>query len=219
MKNAYHYVDHDFSYVDPRTGVLRNRENIADTQLLLAFESMKVSIRLEALQGDPIAITDSSALLDIHKYLFQDIYSWAGRIRTVEISKDGKPFFPLSHFHKAFAFVDTLIAEYRKLDGKDKPRVAYKLAEILDAVNFLHPFREGNGRTQREFLRTLAVEKGWLLNLNPPNNADVYERYMEGTINGNVESLATLISEIARRCDGATNPRKKGEIYRTLGKE
>lgn len=53
-------------------------------------------------------------------------------------------------------------------------------------VNYLHPFREGNGRTQREFLVLLAREKGWALNLNPPDKMDVYERYMTGTINGDV---------------------------------
>jgi len=53
-----------------------------------------------------------------------------------------------------------------------------------------------NGRTQREFLRLLAMEKGLSLNLNPPDNVDVYERYMSGTIAGNVEQLATLILEI-----------------------
>ncbi len=70
------------------------------------------------------------------------------------------------------------------------------LAEILDNINYLHPFREGNGRTQREFLRLLAQEKGLILNLNPPDNADVYNRYMEGTIEGNVEQLHQLILEI-----------------------
>ncbi|MCL1857368.1 MAG: Fic family protein, partial [Kiritimatiellaeota bacterium] len=83
-------------------------------------------------------------------------------------------------------------------DRQDTPRLAHKLAEILDNLNYLHPFREGNGRTQREFLRTLALEKGLSLNLNPPDNADVYERYMTGTIDGNVALLATLILETAK---------------------
>jgi cell filamentation protein len=43
--------------------------------------------------------------------------------------------------------------------------LAHKLAEILDGINYLHPFREGNGRTQREFIRLLAMEKG--LSLKP----------------------------------------------------
>jgi cell filamentation protein len=86
--------------------------------------------------------------------------------------------------------------EYRQIDNADKLKLAHKLAEILDTVNYLHPFREGNGRTQREFLRLLALEKGLSLNLNPPDNADIYERYMSGTIDGDVEKLSQLILEL-----------------------
>ena len=196
MKNAYQYIDPDYAYTDPQTGVLRNLENINDAHLLVAFESIKVGFRLEELQANPIKIKDSATLLDIHRHLFQDVYAWAGKVRTVEISKGGKPFFFVSHFHNAFLAIDALIQAYRKIDKDDKPRLAHKLAEILDHINYLHPFREGNGRTQREFLRLLALEKGLPLNLNPPDNADIYNRYMTGTINGDIDQLATLITEI-----------------------
>jgi len=196
MVNRYHYIDPDYFYTDPKTGVLRNLANVTDFNTLLLIESGAVTKRIAELQANPIKIKNSSTLLDIHKHLFQDIYLWAGKTRTVEISKGDKPFFPLSHFHNAFMSIDTLIAEYRKIDRKDKPRLTHKLAEILDNINFLHPFREGNGRTQREFLRLLAMEKGLSLNLNPPDNVDIYERYMSGTITGNIEQLAALILEI-----------------------
>jgi len=196
MSNQYHYIDPDYTYTDPKTGVLRNLVNVTDFDTLVLIESGAVTKRITELQTNPIKIKNSSTLLDIHKYLLQDIYSWAGKIRMVEISKGGKPFFPLSHFRNAFMFIDTLIVEYRKIDRKEKARLTHKLAEILDNINYLHPFREGNGRTQREFLHLLAKEKGLPLNLNPPDNADIYERYMSGTINGNVEQLAALILEI-----------------------
>jgi cell filamentation protein len=196
MSNQYHYIDPDYTYTDSKTGVLRNLVNVTDFDTLILIESGAVTKRIAELQANPIKIKNSSTLLDIHKYLFQDIYSWAGKVRTVEISKGGKPFFPLSHFRNAFMFIDSLIVEYRKTDRKDKALLAHKLAEILDNINYLHPFRDGNGRTQREFLRLLAKEKGLSLNLNPPDNADIYERYMLGTISGNVEQLATLIFEI-----------------------
>ena len=196
MSNQYHYIDPDYTYTDPKTGVLRNLANVTDFNTLLLVESGTVTKRIAELQATPIKIKNASTLLDIHKHLFQDIYSWAGNIRTVEISKGGKPFFPLSHFRNAFMHIDTLITEYRKTDKKDKPQLAHKLAEILDNINYLHPFRDGNGRTQREFLRLLATEKGLSLNLNPPDNADIYERYMSGTITGDVEQLAGLILEI-----------------------
>ncbi|MDR1045641.1 MAG: Fic family protein [Candidatus Adiutrix sp.] len=88
-----------------------------------------------------------------------------------------------------------LLVGYRPINKNDKEKLTHKLAEILDTVNFLHPFREGNGRTQREFLRLLAKEKGWTLNLTPPDDTEVYERYMTGTVNADVDALATLISE------------------------
>jgi cell filamentation protein len=196
VKNSYNYIDPDYTYTHPQTGVLRNKEDIGDAHVLLAFESLKVSSRLEELQVNPLKISNSFSLLEIHEYLFQDIYSWAGKIRTVEISKGGTPFFPLERFVTAFSYIDSLILEYRQIDRVDKPHLAHKLAEILDSINYLHPFREGNGRTQREFLRLLSLEKGLSLNLNPPDNIGTYERYMSGTINGDVEKLSLLILEL-----------------------
>jgi cell filamentation protein len=193
MKNSYKYIDPDYTYTDPKTGLLRNKENIDQRDLLLAFESLKCSERLEELAVTPIKIKDSKTLLVIHQYLFQDLYEWAGKKRTVEISKDGKQFFPTDHFDTAFSYIDNLILEYRDIDKGNKQKISRKLAEILDSVNYLHPFREGNGRTQREFLRVLAQEKDLILNLNPADDADVYERYMSGTIEGDVEKLTMLI--------------------------
>jgi cell filamentation protein len=79
------------------------------------------------------------------------------------------------------------------------------LAEILDNLNYLHPFREGNGRTQREFLRLLALEKGLILNINPPDIKSVYERYMKGTIESDVKTLTGLIFELIDTNDKQKN--------------
>lgn len=198
MKNSYEYIDHEYTYTDPKTGILRNTENIENHSLLVAFESLKVSRRLEELKASPLKIKNSATLLEIHKYLFQDVYLWAGKTRRVEISKAGKQFFPTSHFNTAFAYIDNLVSEYRTVNKKEKHNIAGKLAEILDSINYLHPFREGNGRTQREFIRLLALEKGYILNLNPADNQSVYDRYMSGTINGDIEKLTDLISEILK---------------------
>jgi cell filamentation protein len=199
MRNAYQYVDPDYTYIDPQTGVLRNLANITNQDDLLFLESASVLKRAKELEKNPIKIKDSRALLAIHKYLFQDVYQWAGKLRTVNISKAGKPFIETHFFGTAFQYIDTLIDEYRNFDMMDDlSYISHKLAELLDTVNFLHPFREGNGRTQREFIRVLALEKGLTLNLNPPDNADIYERYMSGTIDGDVEKLATLMLELVK---------------------
>ena len=141
------------------------------------MQGLILSKRVEELFENPIKIKDSNSLLIIHHYLFQDVYEWAGKVRTVNISKNGKPFFDGERFYIAFQYIDTLIAEYRAIRKTNKQELAHKLAEILDNANYLHPFREGNGRTQREFLRLLALEKDIKLNLNPPDNKSVYERF------------------------------------------
>jgi cell filamentation protein len=193
MNNSYNYIDPDGIYTDPKTGILRNLGNITDRDGLIFAEAAATAKRVGELSTTPISIADSNALFAVHYYLFQDIYKWAGERRKVEISKGGKQFFPLSHFDNALRFIDNLIIEYKDINKTDKEQLSRKLAEILDSVNFLHPFREGNGRMQREFLRLLALEKGWNLNLNPPDNTDIYERYMRGTVNGDVDMLANLI--------------------------
>lgn len=196
MSDSYKYLDPDYTYTDPKTGILRNLADITDQDVLLFVESGAVTKRLQELFENPIKIKGIESLFAIHRHLFQDIYPWAGKKRNVEISKDGKQFFPTTHFENAYRFIDTLISEYKKFPKKNKQLLAEKLAEILDNLNYLHPFREGNGRTQREFLRLLAMEKGLLLNLNPPDNKTVYERYMKGTIESDVTTLAELIWEL-----------------------
>lgn len=196
MSNSYNYIDPDFSYTDPKTGILRNLQGITDPDVLLFVESGAVTKRLQELYESPIKIKGIESLFEIHRYLFQDIYVWAGKKRSVEIGKAGKQFFPTSLFDNAFVHIDQLIVEFNKIPKDSKNLIAEKLAEILDNVNYLHPFREGNGRTQREFLRLVALEKGLTLNLNPPDNKSVYERYMKGTVESDVKTLVDLILEL-----------------------
>lgn len=196
MSNSYKYIDKNYTYTDPETGVLKNLANITDKDVLVFVESGAVAKRIQELYLKPIKINGIKNIFTIHKHLFQDIYAWAGKKRMVEISKDGKQFFPTTNFENAFQYIDSLILEYKKIKKTDRLKLAQKLAEILDNINYLYPFREGNGRAQREFIRLLALEKGLVLNLNPPDNINVYERYMQGTINSDVNILASLIFEL-----------------------
>ncbi|TAF72494.1 MAG: filamentation induced by camp protein fic [Bacteroidetes bacterium] len=207
MSNDYKYIDHDYTYIDPKSGLLRNLHDISDRDVLLFVESSAVTKRLQELSDNPIMVKGIESLFEIHKLLFQDIYAWAGKKRNVEISKDGKQFFPRIHFDNAFRYIDSLITEYKGISKDNKEQLTQKLAEILDNVNYLHPFREGNGRTQREFLRLLALEKGLALNLNPPDNKSVYERYMKGTIESDLTILTDLIFELLE----TTNENKNSE--------
>lgn len=193
MSNSYKYIDTNYTYVDSKSGILKNLVDITDAEDLLFFESVAVTKRISELHNKPIKIVGIESLFLIHKQLFQDIYAWAGKKRIVEISKDGKQFFPTSNFVNAFRYINELISDFKKIDKNDKNKIAENLAQILDNINYLHPFRDGNGRAQREFLRMLALEKGIDLNLNPPDNKEVYESYMQGTIHSDTKILKELI--------------------------
>lgn len=198
MAENYKYVDSKYIYVDAETGILRNIPNFKSAEELLFFESVTVAKRIQELKNSSNIIIGIVSLFEIHKHLFQDVYEWAGEKRRVEISKDGKQFFLTNLFDTALLFIDNLILEYKALDKTDKNAIASKLAEILDNINYLHPFREGNGRAQREFIRTLALEKGFHLNLNPPDNKLVYDQYMHGMINSDLNMLTSLIFDLLK---------------------
>jgi cell filamentation protein len=198
MKDSYKYLDPDFIYSDAKSHILKNKANIADSKLLLAFESLRVSKRLEELAIHPFEVHGISSLFEIHRYLFQDVYDWAGKMRTVEISKAGKQFFPIERFGTALPYLDKLIHAFLATPPSDRQKISNQLANILDAINEFHPFREGNGRAQREFIRELALKKDWLIDLNPPDNENIYRRYMEGTIEGDLSKLTALIFELLK---------------------
>ena len=196
MSSFYKYKHPLHTYIDPETGLLRNLQGISDPDVFTFVESGVVTKRLQELYENPIKIIGCDSLFQIHKYLFQDIYDWAGKRRTVEISKEGKQFFPIEYFDNAIKYIDQLIIEFKQIPKENSRSLAEKLAEILDNVNYFHPFREGNGRTQREFLRLLALEKDLILNLNPPDNKGIYDRYMKGTIESDLTTLTELLFEL-----------------------
>jgi cell filamentation protein len=132
MSDSYKYVDPKYTYIDFQTGVLKNLQGITDSDVLLFFESSAVTKRLQELNEDPIMIKGTVSLLEIHKYLFQDVYAWAGKQRTVDISKDGKQFFPISNFDTAFQYIDYLITEFKGIPKTNKVLISEKLAEILE---------------------------------------------------------------------------------------
>ena len=98
MKNSYRYIDPDYVYTNPTTGILRNLAELDVYDTLVFAETAATTKRSSELLDTPIIVRSSAALLDIHHYLFQDINAWAGKTRTVEISKSGKQFFPTSRF-------------------------------------------------------------------------------------------------------------------------
>lgn len=157
-------ADHKYCY--PNTNILINKLNIKTQEELFQAEKELTFIRLQELQENPIiGKFDFKHLLKIHHYIFQDLYEWAGKIRTVEIGK-GNLFCTTPYIQ---SYGETVFAKYYKQckeNKSNKNHFVKVLAENYADLNALHPFREGNGRTQREFTRLLCLECGYVFDLS-----------------------------------------------------
>lgn len=154
-------------YFDPETGILRNIIG-ARTQIALdeAEGDLSFARLLQLMDHPPRATGDLEELRAIHRYLFQDVYPWAGELRTVDIRKNiegGEPFLPVSMIERAAAHVAAELRTDHHLRGMARERFIERLAHHYDQLNYVHPFREGNGRVQRVFWNRVARDAGWQL--------------------------------------------------------
>lgn len=145
-------------YVLPGTLVLKNRLNITDGAQLEAAERQFVAAR--ALGSVPMGQFDLKHLRAIHRHLFQDVYPWAGEVRTVNISKGQSVFQAFAYIETGMAHVHSVIRGKQFLRGLPAALFANQAAAVMSDLNYCHPFREGNGRTQLEFLRQLSDQAG-----------------------------------------------------------
>ena len=153
--------DRDYCY-PPDFTVLRNKLDIRDTPTLEAAERQLVTQRL--LEAVPAGDFDLAHLKAIHRHLFQDVYEWAGEIRTVEIAKDDSRFQPRRFIEVGMADVHRRIVAAGYFQATSPETFADGAGPVLGDVNQVHPFREGNGRTQLQYLKRLAERAGHGLN-------------------------------------------------------
>ncbi|MBW0092439.1 Fic family protein [Pseudonocardia sp. KRD-184] len=161
-------------YLDLDSGVLRNRLAITDRSELAQVEAELSGTRLVDLAGTDLAgHYDLAHLRAFHRHLFGDVYDWAGELRTVAIGK-GAPFCSPQELPSAGERLFVQLARHHCLQGLDRDTFVDALAWLLGGINGLHPFREGNGRTQRAFLGQLARTAGhpvrWVA-MDPAENA------------------------------------------------
>lgn len=146
-------------YFIPGTNVLKNKLGIVDKDDLLKKETEITFYKLLQLQADPIQLNfDVEHLKAIHFYLFGDIYPFAGKYRTVYMEKNHSYFASVEDIDfKLKAIFETMDQEFSNIYSKYD--FACFLAEFYVMLLNVHPFREGNGRTIREFIREYANEK------------------------------------------------------------
>ena len=145
-------------YCYPGTRILINRLGLRDQTKLDAFEAEVSAER--AAQPLPAGRLSYRHYRAIHRHLFQDVYVWAGRPRAVRISKGTSMFCYPEHIDREMRRVFTDLRRERYFHGLNAVTFALKAAHLLAELNAIHPFREGNGRTQLAFLSILAERAG-----------------------------------------------------------
>ena len=154
----------DKIYCYPDSDVLKNRMGIRDIDRLRQLEKRLTMLRILELVDKPIqGKFDLKHLQSIHKYIFQDVYEWAGKIRKVDIAK-GNMFCNVKFIERQAEEIFGKLKEENYLQGLDEKEISVRLAYYFSEINALHPFREGNGRCQREFIRTLALHADYVIN-------------------------------------------------------
>ena len=133
----------DDPYVYPGTFTLRNRLGISDGNALDRAERRLVAQRTR--QGIPTGDFDLAHLKAIHGHLFQDVYDWAGEVRTVEIAKGGSGFMPCRFIENGMYDVHRRIAENDYFAGLSPADFAAHAATIIGDVNHVHRFAKAMG--------------------------------------------------------------------------
>ncbi len=163
-------------YCYPDSNVLKNKLNIRDNKLLKTAEEEITLIKQMELLKNPIKGNFSRAhLMNIHKFIFEDIYPFAGKIRREQISKADTMFYPPNLIDRELDKVFAKIKEKNMLRETDEEKVFDNLAYVMAELNIIHPFREGNGRSIREFIRLMAKRMGCDLNWGNVDKEELLE--------------------------------------------
>lgn len=196
MSDKYSYdYEWDEKYCYPNSYVLKNKLNILDSSALNDAEREITAMKILFLKKNVVKGNfDFKHLQRIHFAIFSDIYDWAGQLRTVDISK-GNVFCRSMYLDSC---ADNIFRQLKKdnyLLTFQKSEIPHKLAYYLGEINVLHPFREGNGRTQRLFIEYLAGVNGFNIDFSYVTEHDMIEASAL-TFSGNYAKLNKIFDEI-----------------------
>jgi cell filamentation protein len=155
FRSTYYYED---------APVYKNYFKLKDQSRLLSLETDISLNRLSELNARPIKGRFSwTHLSNIHQYIFGDIYPFAGKSRNENIIKGDTQFCSCEFIHQSFEQMITSLKSEKYLKGLKKKVLSDRLGYYMSELNMIHPFREGNGRAIREYIRCLALARGVMI--------------------------------------------------------
>lgn len=196
MSDLYEARNSIYCYKD--SDVLVNKFNIHDNKKLEEIERKIVLAKLyELRQNHQIGNFDISHFVGIHKFLFEDIYPFAGLFRNENIAKGNFSFAEWEYIEDELKKLLDKLKEENYLQNLDRDTFIKRLSYYMAELNVLHPFREGNGRTIREFIRQLAYKNGYVLNLKNINPKEMLHACIRSVVD--TTQLENIISECLER--------------------
>lgn len=185
-------------YIDQLSKTLKNKLDITNKKALDNIEYELSALRAFGLAEKPICGNfDLEHLKAVHKYLFQDIYVWAGEIRTINISKDNSLFANPAYIESEMKIIHQRLEKDNFLRNLSKSNFVGKFADLFGDINALHPFREGNGRTIREYMRQLAKTAGYIFDITKArNDIQKWNCASERSIFGDAKEIEALFNDM-----------------------
>ena len=187
------YSVYGSKYCYTGTTVLRNRFNIRDAGQLRKLDADISSIKQLHLIKEPVKGRFTvNHLCQIHKFLFDDIYPFAGHFRREDIMKGQTRFQGFAQISSKLAVLLSELKKENHLRGLDFELLIERSAYYFAELNYIHPFREGNGRAIREFMRQLYDYNGYEVNWSAVSNEELIGAMEESVYT--TDSLQRLLS-------------------------
>jgi len=185
------------SHWDEEHKILCNKLGIIDPEELEPHIARLSYGRVSELEESPLKGNfDIPHLRAIHRYIFQDVFPWAGDFREVMTARTGSFGFPPPvYIESSLSDLFTKLRLENHLKALDSDQFATRSAHYLSELNAIHPFREGNGRTQREFIRQLALTAGHPLSWKSITKEENDEASRISFATGNSAGLAAILSK------------------------
>lgn len=183
-------------HYDDQNKILRNVANIKIQADLDALEKRETLLALMRLQKTPVeGKYDQKHLQAVHQAIFKRVYPWAGELRLITISGHGEMFCRAEYMQSNLDRIFKDLASEKHLKSLKVNEFCDRAAYYLGEINSIHPFREGNGRTQREFMRNLATNAGIYLDWAKTNRQEFYQACSLNHNRGETGPLASILRQ------------------------
>lgn len=182
-------------YCYPDSSVLKNKLDIRDPVLLRKVEADLSSARQAEIFRTPVVGRFTAThLCNIHRKLLGDVYSFAGHFRREDIAKGPTRFVTYSQIKEKLQRLLGQLQQEKWLENVPFEAFATRSAYYMAELNYIHPFREGNGRAIREFMRLLFLHNGYVVQWDAVD--------VEALLNAMIDSVydTAHLEQILKQC-------------------